>query len=140
METVEDYVRKNGIGDLLDEIEKIRDGSVEQHEIVKNSKVSVEDWFEFVWELNDSISNHNKVLPVVDFDYLAVEDVAVEYVKNNSPVSEDDLVSHVSSNVESADEDDVSGWLFNITVDTMETDENDMIIDLNRSFDESVYN
>jgi len=135
MDTVEDYVQKHSVEKLVEKIQEFDEASVEQHKLPKESKVvSVEDWFEFLWSLDDVFSS-----PIVGFNYIKVEDEAVKYVEKSSGVEEEDLVKHVNSKVPSATEDDVRDWLFNMTFSTAEFNENEELVGLERSFDDSVY-
>lgn len=135
MDTVEDYVQKHGVEKLVEKILEFDDASVEQHKLPKESKVvSVEDWFEFLWSLDDVFSS-----PIVKFNYIKVEDEAVKYVQKSSGVAEEDLVKHVNSEVPSATKDEVQDWLFNMTFATAEFNENEEVVNLERSFDDSVY-
>ena len=135
MDTVEDYAQKHGLEKLVEKIQEFNDKSIEQHKLPKESKlVTVEDWFEFLWSLDDVVSS-----PIVGFNYIQVEEVAVRYVKNSGSVDEEDLVKHVTSEVESASKDDVRDWLFTLTFANAEFNEDDELTDLSRSFDDSVY-
>lgn len=135
MDTVEDYVQKHGLEKLVEKIQEFDDDSIEQHKLPRESKlVTVEDWFEFLWSLDDVVSS-----PIVEFNYIKVEDKAVEYVNNSDGVDEEDLIKHVNSEVQSATEEDVRDWLFNLTFATAEFNEDDQVTDLSRSFDDAVY-
>lgn len=120
MDSLDTYVKKNGMQEVVNELNRIQSGEVEHHDFVKDKKINADDWFEFLWEIRPALGSSGVVS---DFNYLRVGAEAVEYVEDNSPVEFDDIVQHVSGEVESADEDDVDSWLGSMMARNMEVDE-----------------
>jgi hypothetical protein len=139
MESINDYVRKEGIEQLIEKLNEVSSGGIEQHKFPQNSKVSVDDWFEFLSNMNEIYDSNTKNLSFVDFNYLEVEDIAMKYVNDNSPVSRSELIRKVANRVSTATEEDVESWLFTMTADGMEFNEEGDIISVRRSFEPSVY-
>jgi Ca2+-binding EF-hand superfamily protein len=139
MDTINDYVRKKGVEELIKRLEEVSEGDIEQHKFPTESRVSVDDWFEFLSKMGDIGDSNTKTMTFVDFNYLEVENEAFQYVNKNSPVNESELVDSVTNRVKTATKQDVESWLFNITADKMNYDEDGNIVSMRRSFDPSVY-
>lgn len=120
MDSLDTYVRKNGMQEVVNELNRIQSGEVEHHDFVKDKKISADDWFEFLWEIRPALGRGSVVS---DFNYLRVGAEAVKYVDDNGPVEFDRIVQHVSSEVESADEDDVDSWLGNMMARNMKVED-----------------
>lgn len=116
METVDRYVRKNGVKSLLEKIEKIVEDECEPHELSQRTKMDTEEWIDFLLEFDDSttrgVGYRDSTLAMPQFNYIKVEREFGKYVQNNKPVFYEDAVSHVKDTVESVDsKDQVNTWL-----------------------------
>lgn len=135
MNTLDNYVRKNGMSEVVEELNRLQNGTVEQHHFVEDKKIEVEDWFNFLWELDLALGEK---MPVVEFNYLKVGEITVNYVEDNKPVEFDEIIKHVSNEVENASEEDVDRWVGGMMATEMDIDDDgkvhnaDYIFDYNR--------
>lgn len=133
MDTLDEYVRKNGMSEIVEELNRIDNGEVEHHDFIKDKKISADDWFEFLWEMRPVVGRSSSTS---QFNYLRVGFESVEYVEKNAPVKFDDLVEHVASEVESASEDNVESWVGDMMATKMKIDDNtDKILHLDYLFE-----
>lgn len=115
MDTVEQFIAQNGIGPVLDALGRIRDADEEAHVFAEEHEaIDEDDWFEFIWEVNDSLSGPITVdepLPVPRFNYRNVERAAKRYdEKTHTPYSWGELVDAVADET-GVDVADISSYL-----------------------------
>ena len=137
MDTVDHYVRKEGVASIIREISEIARDNSEPHEFAMNNKVEMEDWFEFLWMVDDAVSPNSRnisTLAMPKFNYVEVEDEFVEFVNNNSPVDYGQIVDHVYRRVNTvSDKEQVARW-GEFLVE--ETDDKDRIVEAERCYNQ----
>ena len=138
MNTVDRYVRKKGFEPVIREISEIVEDNSEPHEFAMNNKVEMSEWFEFLWSVDNAVSQssrHISVLAMPEFNYVEVEDEFVEFVNNNSPIGYGQIVDHVYGIVDTvSDREQVARW-GEFLVE--ETDDEDRIVEAERCYNKS---
>jgi hypothetical protein len=121
MNTITEFVSENGVEELLDLIEAgTYTSDTPFHEVIENTSISEEDWFEFAWALNDVAgSRRQDIFHITNFNYQEVNRLAETYVEENSPVTFGDLCEYVSDTV-GHNQEEIARYLELFEMDTLD--------------------
>lgn len=114
MNSVDRYVRRNGVDVLIEEISLIVDDDSEPHELPQRTNVDMDEWFDFLLNFEEatSKSQNRSTLVMPQFNYISVEEEFTKYVRENQPVRYEEAVNHVFNKVNSVDsKEDISRWM-----------------------------
>lgn len=114
MNSVDRYVRRNGVDVLIEEISSIVDDNSEPHELPQRTNVDMDEWFDFLLDFEEatSKSHRSSTLVMPQFNYISVEEEFTKYVRQNQPVEYEEVVNYVYDEVKSVDsKEDVSRWM-----------------------------
>jgi hypothetical protein len=117
MNSVDRYVRRNGVDVLIEEISSIVDDDSEPHELPQRTNVDMDEWFDFLLDFEEATSrgpSHStrSTLVMPQFNYISVEKEFTKYVRENQPVEYEEVVNHVFNKVQSVDsKEDISRWM-----------------------------
>lgn len=127
MNSITDFVTQNGFEALLAEIEEVQSGEKEFHQVVEETSIELDDWFQFGWQMNEMFGRRFDMFAIPDFNYVRLEAFAEQYVKENNPLSYAELVSATADAVDSVSESDAAGYL---EFAEYEEDGRDSIVDM----------
>jgi hypothetical protein len=120
-QTIDSYIEENGVKPVFEFLSQFKENKVEFHVFAEENDIEMDSWFEFGWMINDLLSpRRGDVLPLVNFNYIAIENETTDIIESESPIEWDNLVTQVAANVENATVTDVAEWLQFFEIETME--------------------